>query len=153
LIEILKKSTEKLRVYSYFKFDATNLLNVRLIKGPVVHSNNPLLEKFESYFFINGYPAILEADNEEVIQNFLDIFKEDTGIEVDRSMAAALPDFDQLNPPRRRKKTKNVETLLVEEENDEVDAESGSERPADEGVEKEKRSKKMNERPLASSKL
>jgi hypothetical protein len=39
-----------------------------------------------------------------VIQNFLAIFKEDSSIEVDRSMVAALPDFDRLNPPRRKKK-------------------------------------------------
>jgi hypothetical protein len=155
LIEILKKGTpEKLGVYSTYKFDAHNLLHLKLIEGPVIYPTNPPLEKFERYFFINGYPAISEADNEDVIQNFLEIFEEDTGIEMDRSMVAALPDFDRLNPPRRkRKKTKNVESLLVEDE-DEAIAESGSEKQGDgvtEGAEKEKRSKKRNERPPALS--
>jgi hypothetical protein len=67
LIEILKKTPKKLRVFSPDKFDAQNLLNRKLIKGPVIYPTDPLLEKFESYFFINGYPVISEANNEEVI--------------------------------------------------------------------------------------
>jgi hypothetical protein len=75
LIEVLKKkSAEKLRVYTTSKFDAENLLNMKLINGPVVHPNNPLLEQFEKYFFVNGYLVISEADNDEVIGNFIEIF-------------------------------------------------------------------------------
>jgi hypothetical protein len=47
LIEILKKGTpEKLRVYSPYKFDAQNLLNISLIEGPMIYPTDPLLEKF-----------------------------------------------------------------------------------------------------------
>jgi hypothetical protein len=99
LVEILKKGcTEKLRMFAPDKFDAQNLLNRKLIKGPVVYPTNPLLEKFESYFFIDGYPVLSEADNDEVIENFLEMFTADTDIPVDRSMVVELPDFAQLNP-------------------------------------------------------
>jgi hypothetical protein len=68
LIEVLNKHpTKKLRVYNTFKFDAENLLNIRLINGPMIYPTNPLLEQFEKYFFVNGYPTISEADNDEVI--------------------------------------------------------------------------------------
>jgi hypothetical protein len=58
---------------------------MKLIKAPVIYPSDPLLETFEQYFFCGGFPTISEADDEEFIKNFLDIFKEDTGIEVDRS--------------------------------------------------------------------
>jgi hypothetical protein len=148
LIEVLRRGTpEKLRVFSPFKFKAQNLLNMKLIKGPVIYSPDPLLEKFEEYFFSDGYPTMLEANNEEVIKNFLAIFKDDTGIEVDRSMVAALPDWDRFNNPKRKefKKTKNVESILIE---DEVAKQGGddSEKRGAVGSEKEMRSKKRNER-------
>jgi hypothetical protein len=148
LIEVLRRGTpEKLRVFSPFKFKAQNLLNMKLIKGPVIYSPDPLLEKFEEYFFSDGYPTMLEANNEEVIKNFLAIFKDDTGIEVDRSMVAALPDWDRFNNPKRKefKKTKNVESILIE---DEVAKHGGddSEKRGAVGSEKEMRSKKRNER-------
>jgi hypothetical protein len=44
----------------------------------VVYPTDPLLEDFEKYFFCDGYPTISEADSEEVIRNFLAIFREDT---------------------------------------------------------------------------
>jgi hypothetical protein len=86
LIEVLRRGTpEKLRVFNTLKFDAHNLLHMKLIKAPVIYPSDPLLETFEQYFFCGGFPTISEADDEEFIKNFLDIFKEDTGIEVDRS--------------------------------------------------------------------
>jgi hypothetical protein len=65
---------------------------------------------------------------------------------VDKSLVAELPDFDRLNPPKKKKKKTNE---------DEV-ADAGGDTAEDQGnkgAEKEKRSKKRNERPPASSRL
>jgi hypothetical protein len=130
---------------------------MKLIKAPVIYPSDPLLETFEQYFFCEGFPTITEADDDEFIENFLDIFKEDTGIEVDRSMVAALPDWDRFNNPMNKKKimrVKDVEKILIdepdevnEEEADDQDDVVESEKEMDVGAEKERRSKKRNERP------
>jgi hypothetical protein len=93
LIELLRtRTSEKLRVFNTLKFDAHNLLHMKIIKAPIIYPTDPLLEIYEQYFFCGGYPTISEVDNVEVIENFLEIFRRDTGLPVDRSMVAAIPD-------------------------------------------------------------
>ncbi|MCI36108.1 hypothetical protein A2U01_0057330, partial [Trifolium medium] len=52
----------------------------------------------------DGFPVISEADDEEVIQNFLEDFMKSTGIVVPRSMVPPAPNVD-LYKPRKRKRT------------------------------------------------
>jgi hypothetical protein len=91
LIEILR-TREKLRVFQTTKFDATVLVNMQLItKEDLKKPENPLKMIYEKYIWCNGFPTISEHDNEEVIENFLDLVREDTGVDVDRSMVVGVP--------------------------------------------------------------
>ncbi|MCI34191.1 hypothetical protein A2U01_0055409, partial [Trifolium medium] len=65
---------------------------------------NPLQAKYEEHFFCDGFPVISEADDEEVILNFLEDFKKETGVDVPRSMVPPAPNVD-LYKPRKRKRT------------------------------------------------
>jgi hypothetical protein len=48
LIEVLRNGTpEKLRVFNTLKFDAHNLLHMKLIKAPIIYPTDPLLETFD----------------------------------------------------------------------------------------------------------
>ncbi|MCI50008.1 hypothetical protein A2U01_0071252, partial [Trifolium medium] len=67
------------------KLDASFLTRMGL-KDKVLKPKNPLQAKYEDHFFCNGFPVISEADDEEVILNFLEDFKRDTGVKVPRSM-------------------------------------------------------------------
>jgi hypothetical protein len=92
LIELLRsRSAEKLRVFNTLKFDVHNLVNLKLIKpSSIIYPTNPLMEIYEKYFWCGGFPTISEFDNEDVIDNFLEIVRRDTGYPVDRSMVAAM---------------------------------------------------------------
>ncbi|MCI92994.1 hypothetical protein A2U01_0114292, partial [Trifolium medium] len=48
------------------------------LKDKVVKPKNPLQAKYEDHFFCNGFPVISEADDKEVILNFLEDFKKET---------------------------------------------------------------------------
>ncbi|MCI94321.1 hypothetical protein A2U01_0115619, partial [Trifolium medium] len=48
------------------------------LKDKVVKTINPLQAKYEDHFFCDGFPVISEADDEEVILNFLEDFKKET---------------------------------------------------------------------------
>ncbi|MCI30674.1 hypothetical protein A2U01_0051885, partial [Trifolium medium] len=56
------------------------------------------------HFFYDGFPVISEADDEEVILNFLEDFMRTIGIVVPRSMVPPAPNTD-LYKPRKRKRT------------------------------------------------
>ncbi|MCI79836.1 hypothetical protein A2U01_0101107, partial [Trifolium medium] len=49
------------------------------LKNKVIKSKNSLQAKYENHFFCDGFPVISEADDEEVILNFLEDFKKSTG--------------------------------------------------------------------------
>jgi hypothetical protein len=59
-------------------FNATSLVHFGIIKGPIITPNNPLLKKDTQYDQVEGFPIISEADNKEVIREFLKLGKEET---------------------------------------------------------------------------
>ncbi|MCI31121.1 hypothetical protein A2U01_0052332, partial [Trifolium medium] len=67
------------------------------------------------------------ADDEEVIINFLEDFKNETGINVPRSMVPPTPNVD-LYKPRKRKR--NVKTSEEEDQKEEVQKEEKEEKEA-----------------------
>ncbi|KAK2403232.1 hypothetical protein QL285_052688 [Trifolium repens] len=178
LTDILS-SKEKLRVFQTAKYDANVLVNMKLVKKEDLKKpKNPLETIYENYFWCDGFPTISEHDNEDVIKNFLEIVKRDTGVSMPRSMVVSVPNWDIFKGPkeitRSRRKPQPVEQDLVEEGSqeqpedqndiDNADGESkeqvdsGAERLAAkerakakaEAAEKEKRTKKRNERPPPS---
>ncbi|MCI43731.1 hypothetical protein A2U01_0064969, partial [Trifolium medium] len=74
-----------------------------------VKAKNPLQTKFEEHFFYDGFLVISEADNEEVIQIFLEEFKRSTGIDVPRSMVPPAPDVNLYKPKKRKRAEKTSE--------------------------------------------
>ncbi|KAK2382302.1 hypothetical protein QL285_069847 [Trifolium repens] len=166
LIEILR-TRESLRVFQTAKYDATILVNMKLIKKEDLKKpENPLETIYETYFWCDGFPTISEHDNEEVIKNFLNMVRKETGVKVDRSMVVGVPDWDIFKGPkevtRSRKKPMVVEQAILEEgsqnasegqdehsENNSVDKviDNATEGKA---AEKERRTKKRNERPSFS---
>jgi hypothetical protein len=187
LIEVMR-SREKLRVFNTSKFDGQNLVNLKLIKAKnLVYPMNPLMKIYEEYLWCDGFPTISEHDNEDVIKNFLEMVRRETGYKVDKSMVVGVPDWDLFNNPKEKQRTrtrKDVKKVVFEEpagiaeaenekqnnndgndsvdelvdnhENqDVVDAEKDknagtSERQEVGNVEKERRTKKRNERPSSS---
>ncbi|KAK2430278.1 NADH:ubiquinone reductase (H(+)-translocating) [Trifolium repens] len=144
---------EKLRVFQTAKFDASILVNMkRKTKLEIIPVKTPLRQVYEQYFWCDGFPTISEHDNEDVINNFLEGVKRDTGVSVPRRMVASVPNWDIFKGPREltrnRSKPRLVEQEVVNEgsESEEENAEEvGAEAKA-----KEKRSKKRHDRPSAS---
>jgi hypothetical protein len=174
------RTKDKLRVFCTAKVDASILVNMKLIKKEDIKKpEKPLKKIYETYFWCNGFPTISEFDNDEVIENFLDIVRQDTGAPVDRSTIAGSLNWDIYNNPkeitRSRRKPVTFEEDMIEKEaaeNDSVDemvdnaenikvvaetAESSqskkveAENKAAEVIPNvEKRSKKRNDRPPPS---
>ncbi|KAK2402627.1 hypothetical protein QL285_052128 [Trifolium repens] len=173
LTDILS-SKEKLRVFQTVKYDASVLVNMKLVKKEDLKKpKNPLQTIYENYFWCDGFPTISEHDNEDVIKNFLEIVRRDTGVSMPRSMVVSVPNFDIFKGPkeitRSKRKPQPVEQELVEEASqeqpeDQNEVDSGTERLAAverakaeaEATEramaakKEKRTKKRHERPSSS---
>ncbi|MCI39218.1 hypothetical protein A2U01_0060449, partial [Trifolium medium] len=53
--------------------------------------------------------VISEADDEEVILNFLEDFKKESGINVPRSMVPPVPNVDLYKPKKRKRTVKTSE--------------------------------------------
>ncbi|KAK2450790.1 hypothetical protein QL285_009890 [Trifolium repens] len=145
----------------------------RIKKEDLIKAEYPLKTIYETYFWCDGFPTISEHDNEEVIKNFLEIVRRETGAKVSRSMVVNVPDWNIFKGPkeitRSRKKPILVEQALIEESedsNNEGQADQSEDHSATEddervtkeqvarivqrkAVEKERRSKKRNERPAA----
>ncbi|KAK2369623.1 hypothetical protein QL285_082745 [Trifolium repens] len=191
LIEILR-TKEKLRVFCTAKFDATILVNMQLVKKEDLKKpEHPLKKVWEKYFWCDGFPTISEHDNDEVIENFLEMVREETGERVDRSMVVGVPDWDIFNGPkditRSKKKPTIFEQAMIEEDDENANEEHGEDVEQDsidemvdnaknttaaeetvevsknqevrakvtaaervDAAEKERRSKKRNERPPPS---
>ncbi|KAK2427726.1 hypothetical protein QL285_026288 [Trifolium repens] len=155
---------EKLRVFQTAKYDASVLVNMkRKTKEEIIPVKSPLQQVYEKYFWCDGFPTISEHDNDEVIKNFLESVRRDTGVSVPRRMVVSVPNWDIFKGPRdlrrNRSNPKTTEQEMIDEgsdgqENNSDDEgkeqESGTEDVAVEADAKEKRSKKRHDRPSAS---
>ncbi|KAK2446047.1 hypothetical protein QL285_016901 [Trifolium repens] len=126
LIEILR-AHEKLRVFNTAKLDASILANMKLkTKEEILRVKDPLKEVYETYFWCNGFPTISEADNDEVIKNFLQMVYIDTGVRIPREMVAGSPwdiykSFKEVTRNRRKPITTEEDIVEPSEEKDSVD--------------------------------
>jgi hypothetical protein len=120
LIEILR-TKEKLRVFCTAKFDGSTLVHMQMIKpADLKKPDHPLKKIWEQYFWCDGFSTILEHDNDDVIDNFLEMVRQETGEDVDWRMVVAVPDWDIFNNPKERPRAKKkpvvFEEAMVEEE-------------------------------------
>jgi hypothetical protein len=114
LIEVLR-AKEKLRVFNIAKSDGKTLVHMKLIKSKDLRvPKSPLQKIYEKYFWCDGFPTISEHDNEEVIKNFLEMVRSETGVKVDRSMVVAVPDWDVFNHTKERSRSKNKAVVFEE---------------------------------------
>ncbi|KAK2443911.1 hypothetical protein QL285_014974 [Trifolium repens] len=152
---------EKLRVFQTSKYDASVLVNMkRKTKEEIIQVKTPLQQVYEKYFWCDGFPTISEHDNEEVIKNFLESVRRDTGVSVPRKMVVSVPNWDIFKGPRditrNRRKPRTTELEMIDEGSDDQghasadEIEEGAENMMTELVQKEKRTKKRHDRPSAS---
>ncbi|KAK2399660.1 hypothetical protein QL285_049452 [Trifolium repens] len=159
---------EKLRVFNTAKYDASVLVNMHLkTKEELKSAKSPLEQVYEKYFWCDGFPTISEFDNDEVIKNFLELVRLDSGVSVPRSMVVGVPNWDIFKGPkqitRSKRKPQPIEQDIVEEEQSEERVD-GAERIITEETEevskeqvakiaqrkaaqKERRTKKRQDRP------
>ncbi|KAK2450535.1 hypothetical protein QL285_009648 [Trifolium repens] len=152
---------EKLRVFQTSKYNASVLVNMkRKTKEEIIQVKTPLQQVYEKYFWCDGFPTISEHDNEEVIKNFLESVRRDTGVSVPRKMVVSVPNWDIFKGPRditrNRRKPRTTELEMIDEGSDDQghasadEIEEGAENMMTEAVQKEKRTKKRHDRPSAS---
>ncbi|KAK2354156.1 hypothetical protein QL285_091707 [Trifolium repens] len=115
---------EKLRVFNTAKYDASVLVNMHLkTKEELKSAKSPLEQVYEKYFWCDGFPTISEFDNDEVIKNFLELVRLDSGVSVPRSMVVGVPNWDIFKGPkqitRSKRKPQPIEQDIVEEEQSE----------------------------------
>ncbi|KAK2436073.1 hypothetical protein QL285_021087 [Trifolium repens] len=119
LTDILS-TKEKLRVFNTAKFDANVLVHMKKkTKEEIKQVKSPLQAVYEKYFWCDGFPTISEHDNDDVIKNFLELVRIDTGVKVPRSMVVGVPNWDIFKGPREitksKRKPKPIEQEIVEE--------------------------------------
>ncbi|KAK2369339.1 hypothetical protein QL285_082479 [Trifolium repens] len=152
---------EKLRVFQTAKYDASVLVNMkRKTKEEIIPVKTPLQQVYEKYFWCDGFPTISEHDNDEVIENFLEAVRRDTGVSVPRKMVVSVPNWDIFKGPRditrNRRKPRTTEQEMIDEGSDDQghasadEIEEGAGNMMTEAVQKEKRTKKRHDRPSAS---
>ncbi|KAK2456882.1 hypothetical protein QL285_004209 [Trifolium repens] len=152
---------EKLRVFQTAKYDASVLVHMkRKTKEEIISVKSPLQQVYEKYFWCDGFPTISEHDNDEVIKNFLESVRRDTGVSVPRKMVVSVPNWDIFKGPREitrnRRKPRTTEQEMIDEGSDDQghisadEIEEGAEDMMTEAVQKEKRTKKRHDRPSAS---
>ncbi|MCI16971.1 hypothetical protein A2U01_0038117, partial [Trifolium medium] len=103
LVQIFRKVYPELLEEERAKKVDAGFLTKKHLKKQVVKPKNPLQTKYEEHFFYDGFPVISEADDEEVIQNFLEDFTKSTGIVVSRSMVPPAPNMDLYKPKKRKR--------------------------------------------------
>ncbi|KAK2402821.1 hypothetical protein QL285_052309 [Trifolium repens] len=123
LIHIIS-TKEKLRVFNTAKYDASVLVNMHLkTKEELKTTKSPLEQVYEKYFWCDGFPTISEFDNDDVIKNFLELVRLDSGVSVPRSMVVGVPNWDIFKGPkqvtRSKRKPQPIEQDIVEEEQSE----------------------------------
>ncbi|KAK2368989.1 hypothetical protein QL285_082147 [Trifolium repens] len=159
---------EKLRVFNTAKYDASVLVNMHLkTKEELKSAKSPLEQVYEKYFWCNGFPTISEFDNDEVIKNFLELVRLDSGVSVPRSMVVGVPNWDIFKGPkqitRSKRKPQPIEQDIVEEEQseervdgaeritteetEEVSKEQATKIAQRKAAQKERRTKKRQDRP------
>ena len=152
LTDILS-AKEKLRVFQTAKYDATVLVNMkRKTKNEIISVKTPLQQVYEKYFWCDGFPTISEHDNEDVIKNFIEIVRRETGVRVPRKMVVSVPNWEIFKGPkaitRSQRKPKTTEQEIADdgsEDQENADADeamggdSGAEDMATEAVQKERR--------------
>ncbi|KAK2384749.1 hypothetical protein QL285_072058 [Trifolium repens] len=155
---------EKLRVFQTAKYDASVLVNMkRKTKEEIIQVKTPLQQVYEKYFWCDGFPTISEHDNDEVIENFLEAVRRDTGVSVPRKMVVSVPNWDIFKGPRditrNRRKPRTTEQEMIDEGSDDQkhdsadeieEGERGAGNMMAEAVQKEKHTKKRHDRPSAS---
>ncbi|KAK2366929.1 hypothetical protein QL285_080260 [Trifolium repens] len=152
---------EKLRVFQTAKYDASVLVNMkRKTKEEIIQVKTPLQQVYEKYFWCDGFSTISEHDNDEVIKNFLESVRRDTGVSVPRKMVVSVPNWDIFKGPRditrNRRKPRTTEQEMIDEGSDDQghasadEIEEGAGNMMTEAVQKEKRTKKRHDRPSAS---
>ncbi|KAK2416511.1 hypothetical protein QL285_038902 [Trifolium repens] len=152
---------EKLRVFQTAKYDASVLVNMkRKTKEEIIQVKTPLQQVYEKYFWCDGFPTISEHDNDEVIKNFLESVRRETGVSVPRKMVVSVPNWDIFKGPRditrSRRKPRTTEQEMIDEGSDDQghasadEIEEDAENMMTEAVQKEKRTKKRHDRPSAS---
>ncbi|KAK2423462.1 hypothetical protein QL285_033913 [Trifolium repens] len=160
LTDILS-AKEKLRVFQTAKYDASVLVNMkRKTKEEIIQVKTPLQQVYEKYFWCDGFPTISEHDNDEVIENFLEAVRRDTGVSVPRKMVVSVPNWDIFKGPRditrNRRKPRTTEQEMIDEGSDDQghasadEIKEGAGNMMTEAVQKEKRTKKRHDRPSAS---
>ncbi|KAK2416245.1 hypothetical protein QL285_038658 [Trifolium repens] len=160
LTDILS-AKEKLRVFQTAKYDASVLVNMkRKTKEEIIQVKTPLQQVYEKYFWCDGFPTISEHDNDEVIENFLEAVRRDTGVSVPRKMVVSVPNWDIFKGPRditrNRRKPRTTEQEMIDEGSDDQghasadEIEEGAGNMMTEAVQKEERTKKRHDRPSAS---
>ncbi|WJX32893.1 hypothetical protein P8452_21169 [Trifolium repens] len=132
----------------------------RKTKEEIIQVKTPLQQVYEKYFWCDGFPTISEHDNEEVIKNFLESVRRDTGVSVPRKMVVSVPNWDIFKGPRditrNRRKPRTTEQEMIDEGSDDQghtsadEIEEGAENMMTEAVQKEKRTKKRHDRHSAS---
>ncbi|MCI30782.1 hypothetical protein A2U01_0051993, partial [Trifolium medium] len=106
LVKILRRFYPKLVVEERAqKLDASFLTRMG-IKEKVVKPLNPLQIRYEEHLYCKGFPVISEADDEEVIQFFLEGLKKETRIDVPRDMVPPAPTVDLYKPEKRKRVVK-----------------------------------------------
>ncbi|KAK2389861.1 hypothetical protein QL285_063423 [Trifolium repens] len=160
---------EKLRVFNTAKYDASVLVNMHLkTKEEPKSAKSHLEQVYEKYFWCDGFPTISEFDDDDVIKNFLELVRLDSGVSVPRSMVVGVPNWDIFKGPkqitRSKRKPQPIEQDIVEEEQSEERVD-GAERITTEETEevskeqvakiaqrkaaqKERRTKKRQDRPV-----
>ncbi|KAK2452141.1 hypothetical protein QL285_011134 [Trifolium repens] len=159
---------EKLRVFNTAKYDASVLVNMHLkTKEELKSAKSPLEQVYEKYFWCDGFPTISEFDNDEVIKNFLELVRLDSGVSVPRSMVVGVPNWDIFKGPkqitRSKRKPQPIEQDIVEEEQseervdgavritteetEEVSKEQVAKIAQRKAAQKERRTKKRQDRP------
>ncbi|MCI01051.1 hypothetical protein A2U01_0022075, partial [Trifolium medium] len=109
LVQIFKKAHPELVEEERAKKLDEGFLTKMHLKKKVVKPQNPLKAQFEEHLFIDGFPIISEADDEEVILNFLEDLLRSTGVFVPRSMVPPAPNTDLYKPRKRKQKTSEEE--------------------------------------------
>ncbi|MCI59061.1 hypothetical protein A2U01_0080316, partial [Trifolium medium] len=89
-----------------------------------VKPQKPLQSKYEEHLYIDGFPVISEADDEEVILNFLEDLLRTYGVLVPRSMVPPAPDTDLYKPRKRKRKKKTSEEEEEEPKKKEIKKEA-----------------------------
>ncbi|CAJ2633364.1 unnamed protein product [Trifolium pratense] len=104
VVENLKKFHPELveKKFTPEILNASFLTKMRLISSKVVPPPQEFTASLEDRLYVDGYPVISEADAEHIIQDYLEVLRQE-GFVVDRSMVPPAP-VNMYNPKRKPKR-------------------------------------------------